>query len=117
MRLSNWDSSDASLEISPILSFNRSSRSSGDEPPPNTANLTASPHVVDGVVFKDGNGRAASRSVPVDSAKGNRREKPLFDAVRLEGKAPEGTLYVSFSVYIRDAHEFLPITVKNCPCH
>ena len=63
--LSNLDSSDASLEFSPILPIDRSSRSSGDQPPPNAANLTHSPHVVYGDVLKDGKGRARSRSVPV----------------------------------------------------
>ena len=98
LRLSNWDSSDASLEFSPILPIDRSCRSSGDEPPPNTANLTPSPHVVDGVVVKDGKGRARSRSVPVDSAKGNARENRLFDPGRLGGNVPEETRYVSFSI-------------------
>jgi len=64
-RLSNWGSSDASLEFSPILPIDRSSRSRGDQPPPNAANLTHSPHVVYGVVVKDGKGRTRSRSVPV----------------------------------------------------
>ena len=117
LRLSNWDSSDASLEFSPILPIDKSSRSSGDEPPPNTANLTPSPHVVDGVVVKDGKGRARSRSVPIDSAKGNAREKRLFDPGRLGGNVPEETRYVSLSIKISNAHECLPITVKNCPCH
>jgi len=98
LRLSNWDSSDASLEFSPILPIDKSSRSNGDEPPPNTANLTPSPHVVDGAVLKDGKGRARSRSVPVASAKGNAREKRLFDPGRLGGDVPEEARYVSFSV-------------------
>jgi len=98
LRLSNWDSSDASLEFSPILPIDKSSRSNGDEPPPNTAILTPSPHVVDGVVVKDSKGRARSRSVPVDSAKGNAREKRLFDPGRLGGNVPEETWYVSFFV-------------------
>ncbi|KAG0131909.1 hypothetical protein HOY82DRAFT_607064 [Tuber indicum] len=57
LRLSNLDSSNVSLEISPILIIDRSSRSSGDQLPRNTANPTPSPHVVD-VVLKDGKGRA-----------------------------------------------------------
>ncbi|PUU77711.1 hypothetical protein B9Z19DRAFT_1085708 [Tuber borchii] len=91
LRLSNWDSSDASLEFSPILPIDRSPRSSGDEPPQNTANLTPSPHVLDGVVNR-------SRSVPIDSAKGNAREKRLFDPGRLGGNVPEEARYVSFSI-------------------
>ena len=115
--LSNWDSSHASLEFSPIFSIDRSSRSSGDEPPPNTANLTPSPHIVDGIVVTDDKGRARSRSAPVDSVKGNGREKRSFDPGRLGGNVPEETRYVSFSVEIPNAHECLQITVKISPCH
>ncbi|CUS07034.1 unnamed protein product [Tuber aestivum] len=83
LRLSNWDSPDASLEFSPILPIDRSHRSNGDEPPPNTANLTPTPHVV------GGKGRTRSRSVPVDSTKGNVQEKRLFDPGRLGENVPE----------------------------
>jgi len=100
-----------------MLPIDRSSRSSGDEPPSNTANLTPSPHVVDGVVVKDGKWGARSRSVLVDSAKGNARAKRLFDPGRHRGNVPEETRYVSFSAKIPNAHECLPITVKNCPYH
>jgi len=72
-------------------------RSIGDEPPPNTVNLIPSPHA-DGILVKDGKGRAGSRSVPVGSAKGYAREKRLFDLERLGGEVPEETRYVSFSV-------------------
>jgi len=97
LRLSNWDSSDASLGFSPILPIDRSSRSMGDELPLNTANLTPSPHVVDGFVVRDRKGRARSGNVPVDSAKGYAREKRLFDLGRLGRNVPEETQYVSFS--------------------
>jgi len=50
------------------------------------AYLTPSYHVVDGAVVKDGKRRATSRNVPVDSAKGNARERPLFNKGRLGGK-------------------------------
>jgi len=60
VRLLNWDSPDTSVEVSPILLIDRSSRSIGDRPPtPNTANLTPSLHVVD-IVVKDSKGRARS---------------------------------------------------------
>ena len=85
--LSNWDSSDASLTFSPRLPIDKSSGSNGDEPPPITASLTSSPHVVDDVV-KDEKGGVKSRNVPVDSAKGNAREKRLF------GRGGEGEMFL-----------------------
>jgi len=115
--LSYWDSSDASLAFSPRLPLDKSSRSDGDEPSPNTANLTPSPHVVDVVVVKGGKGRARNRSIPVGSAKWNAREKRLFDPGRIGGNIPEETQYASLSIEISNAHQCLPIIVGDCPCH
>jgi len=85
LRLSNCDSSNNSLEFPPILPFGRSSRSIRDVTLSNTANLTPLYHVFDGVVAKDRKGRARSRSVPVDSEKGDAREKSSFYPARLKG--------------------------------
>jgi len=84
LRLFNCDSSNNSLEFPPILPFGRSSRSIRDVTLPNTANLTPLYQVFDSVIAKDGQGRASSRSVLVDSEKGDAREKHLFYPARLK---------------------------------
>ena len=107
-------SSDSSLTFSPRLPIDKSSGSNGDEPPPITANLTHSPHVVD--VVKDDKGRVRSRSIPADSAKGNAREKRLFV------RGGEGEMFlrkpgIHPSIEISNARECLPIIVGHCPSH